>query len=110
VEPDWVQKISGGHSAIARVSLDGSSRTTLKIYTIDGSKADDWLASVKANGLGDDRVYLHGMFSYDYFAFVRTARTREGQWINPTEWTKVKFPLALLVFGMPDGAPWEDTH
>jgi hypothetical protein len=110
VEPDWVQKIGGGHSAVARVSLDGSSRTTLKIYTIAGSKADDWLASVKASGQGDDRVYLHGMISYDYFAFVRTARTREGEWINPTEWTRVNFPLVLVVFGMPEGAPWEDAH
>jgi hypothetical protein len=50
------------------------------------------------------------MFTYDYFAFVRTARTREGEWINPTEWTKVRFPLAFVVFGMPDGAQWEDTH
>jgi hypothetical protein len=110
VEPDWVQKIGGGHSAIARVSLNGSSRTTLKIYTLEGTKGDSWLAQVKASGQGDDRVYLHGMFTYDYFAFVRTVRTREREWINPTEWTKVKFPLAFVVFGMPDDAPWEDTH
>jgi hypothetical protein len=110
VESDWVQKIGGGHSAIARVSLNGSSRTTLKIYTLEGTKADSWLAQVKASGQGDDRVYLHGMFTYDYFAFVRTVRTREREWINPTEWTKVKFPLAFVVFGMPDDAPWEDTH
>ena len=110
VEPEWIQKISGGHSAIARVSLDGSSRTTLKIYTIDGSDADKWLSRVKENGQGDDRVYLHGMLTYDYFAFVRTVRTRGGEWIDPSEWTRVRFPLAFLVFGMPDGAPWEDTH
>jgi hypothetical protein len=35
----------GGHSAIARVSLDGGSRT--KIYTISGTDADKWLAKVK---------------------------------------------------------------
>jgi hypothetical protein len=110
VEPDWVQKTGGGHSAIARVSLNGSSRSTLKIYTLEGSKADEWLAGVKANGLGDDRIYLHGMFTYDYFAFVRTARTPEHVWINPTEWTKVRFPMAFVVFGMPDSAPWEETH
>ncbi len=110
VEPDWVQKIDGGHSAIARVSLNGSSRTTLKIYTLDGSDADRWLADVKASGQDDNRVYLHGMLTYDYFAFVRTARTPAGEWINPTEWTRVRFPLALVVFGMPDGAPWEETH
>jgi hypothetical protein len=110
VEPDWVHQIGGGHSAIARVSLNGSSRTTLKIYTLAGSDADAWLARVKASGQGDERVYIHGMFTYDYFAFVRTVRTQDRQWINPTEWTKVDFPMALVVFGMPETVPWEDTH
>jgi hypothetical protein len=110
VEPDWVREIGGGHSAIARVSLDGSSRTTLKIYTLSGSDADAWLAQVKSSGQGDARVYLHGMFTYDYFAFVRTVRKPNREWINPTDWTKVEFPMAFVVFGMPDGAPWEDTH
>jgi hypothetical protein len=110
VEPDWVREIGGGHSAIARVSLDGNSRTTLKIYTLSGSDADAWLAQVKSGGQGDARVYLHGMFTYDYFAFVRTVRKPDREWVNPVEWTKVQFPMAFVVFGMPDGAPWEDTH
>jgi hypothetical protein len=67
----------GGHSAIARVSLDGGSRT--KIYTISGTDADKWLAKVKQSGQGNERVYLHGMLTYDYFAFVRTMRSKNNK-------------------------------
>jgi hypothetical protein len=108
VEPKWIQKIGGGHSAIARVSLNGSSRTTLKIYTIDGSEADSWLAQVKEDGMGDDRVYLHGMLTYDYFALMRAVRTQGGDWLNSEDWKPVEFPLALVVFGLPESAPWDE--
>lgn len=108
VEPAWVHKIGGGHSAIARVSLNGESRTTLKIYTLEGSEADSWLAQVKDSGMGDQRTYLHGMLTYDYFSIVRAVRTRDGTWLKPTDWMPVKFPLAFVVFGMPNEAPWSE--
>jgi len=110
VEPKWIQTINGGHNAIARVSLDGQSRTTLKLYTLAGTPADQWLASVKSNGLGPNRVYVHGMITYDYFAFVKAMRSKTGHWINPTTWTKVKFPISLVVFGFPTEAPWGDQE
>jgi hypothetical protein len=109
VDPKWVRTIGGGHSAIARVSLDGQSRTTLKIYTLRGSGADKWLAKVQSSGEGGDRVYLHGMLTYDYFAFVKAVRSEDKQWRHPTEWMNVPYPFALVVFGMPESAPWEDS-
>jgi hypothetical protein len=108
VDPSWVRAIAGGHSTIARVSVDGQSRTTLKLYTLAGTPADEWLASVAHNGLGQDRVYVHGMLTYDYFAFVKTVRTKAGHWTNPNNWTKVEYPLALVVFGFPTEPPWHE--
>jgi hypothetical protein len=109
VEPKWIQAINGGHAAIARVSLDGQSRTTLKLYTLAGTPADQWLAAVKTNGLGADRVYVHGMITYDYFAFVKAMRSKTTHyWINPAIWTKVPHPISLVVFGFPTEAPWDD--
>ncbi|PWT89579.1 MAG: hypothetical protein C5B55_11145, partial [Blastocatellia bacterium] len=40
---DFLRKVNGGHSAIARVSADGQSNTTLKVYTYDGTEMDEWL-------------------------------------------------------------------
>jgi hypothetical protein len=108
VEPKWIQAITGGHTAIARVSLDGQSRTTLKLYTLAGTPADTWLASVKTNGLGPNRVYVHGIITYDYFSFVRAMRSKTGHWNNPTTWTKVNYPISLVVMGFPTEAPWVD--
>ena len=110
VEPKWIQAINGGHSAIARVSLDGQSRTTLKLYTLAGTSADDWLSSVKANGLGPNRVYVHGVITYDYFAFVKTVHPKNGPWSKPTAWTKVDHPISLVVMGLPTEAPWDDQN
>jgi hypothetical protein len=110
VQKKWIQAINGGHTAIARVSLDGESRTTLKLYTIAGTPADQWLSSVKTNGLGPNRVYIHGMITYDYFSFVKAVRTKTGQWINPTTWTKVDHPISLVLFGFPTEAPWVEDE
>lgn len=104
----WIQKIKGGHSAIARVTADGASTATLKIYTLDGTKIDTWLTNVMKNGTGNDRVLLHGMFTYDYFSILKAVRTTDGQWTHPSEWKEVKFPLALVVFGQPQTPPWEE--
>jgi hypothetical protein len=110
VQPKWIQAINGGHTAIARVSLDGESRTTLKLYTIAGTQADQWLVGVKANGLGPDRVYVHGMITYDYLSFVKAVRSKSGQWTNPSTYTKVDHPIALVLFGFPADAPWTEDQ
>jgi hypothetical protein len=108
VEPDWVREIGGGHSAIARVSPDGQSLTTLKIYTLSGSDADKWLADLRQGNQDFTRKFLHGMFTYDYFSIVKTVRRTDGTWLKPDKWTKVEFPLAFVVFGESETAPWEE--
>jgi len=106
VEPAWVKAIKGGHTAIARVSLDGTTRTTLKLYTLAGSRSDEWLAGVLANGQGDQRIFLHGMFTYDYFSMVKVLKPQGSQtWKRPTNWTRVPFPIAFVVFGESDVGP-----
>jgi hypothetical protein len=42
----WIRATGGGHSAIARVSADGTTRESLKLYTLEGTAADDWLVSL----------------------------------------------------------------
>lgn len=104
----WIRKVKGGHSAIARVSADGASTATLKIYTLEGTKADSWLADAMQNGVGNARILVHGMFTYDYFSILKTVRTPDGQWTHPSGWEEVKFPLALVVFGKAQTPPWEE--
>jgi len=91
---EWVRTISGGHSAIARVDTDEGT-TTLKLYTLDGTAGDAVLAAAQP----PEQATLHGLLTYDYFSIIKTLRTADGAWTNPTDWTTVKFPLALVVFG-----------
>jgi hypothetical protein len=107
INSDWVREVKGGHSAIARVSADGQSNTTLKLYTLAGSSADAWLAGVKQSGLGLDRKLLHGIFTYDYKSIVKTLRPA-ATWLKPINWTSVKFPIAFVVFGDTQTVPWEE--
>jgi hypothetical protein len=108
LNPTWIREIKGGHSAIARVSADGMSQTTLKIYTLAGSTVDTWLAGVKQKGLGSARTLVHGMFTYDYFQIVKAVRSRDEEWTEPKDWTRVEFPLALVLFGETETVPWEE--
>lgn len=108
LNPAWIRKIKGGHSAIARVSADGTSTTTLKLYTLDGTTIDSWLGDAMQNGVGNGRIVLHGLFTYDYFSILKTVRTTDGQWIHPSEWESIKFPLALVLFGQAQTPPWND--
>jgi hypothetical protein len=106
-----VKALKDGHSVIARVTFNGESRTTLKLYTLANTEADAWLASAHEGAVGPDRVYVHGMLTYDYFAFVKAMRSQAGkQWINPTTWTKVAYPFALVLFGFPKDAPWGEDE
>ena len=99
INPAWVRKISGGHSAIGRVSPDGEGSYSLKVYTYDGTPEDNTLARIGAGNEPSRRLYYHGLFTYDYFSILRTVRDTDGSWLNLTDWTEVRFPLAFVVFG-----------
>jgi hypothetical protein len=106
VPQEWIQKTNGGHTAIGRVSTDGSDDLTLKFYAVEGSAADDWLDRLKAGHpqLDDPRL-VHGILTYDFFAMVRAIGDSGGTLGRPTEWTEVKFPLALVVLGGTETVP-----
>jgi hypothetical protein len=99
VNPKWVRKISGGHSAIARVSPGGGGSYSLKLYTYGGTREDNLLANIAQGREPSRRLYFHGMFTYDYFSILRAVRDPDGTWRTVSEWTDVRFPLAFVVFG-----------
>lgn len=100
-----IRDVGDGHSAIARVSADGQSLTTLKLYTLAPSDVD---AALGRGGLPGDRVLLHGMFTYDYFAIQRVLHPSGQDWLKPADWTSVRFPLAFVVLGQTQSVPWEE--
>ncbi len=103
---DTIRKLAGGHSAIARVSADGLSLSTLKLYTLAPAAVD---SALDQGGLSGDRVLLHGLFTYDYFAIQRVLHPPgQEDWLKPAEWTAVRFPLAFVVFGQTQQVPWEE--
>lgn len=99
INPDWVRKISGGHSALARVFSGDAGPFTLKLYTYDNTPEDRLLEEISEGRDTGRRLYLHGMLSYDYFSILKTLRDREGHWHDVPDWTQVRFPLVLVVFG-----------
>lgn len=101
-----IRSVGGGHSAIARVSPDGQSLTTLKIYTLSPSADDSWLSQLTPNSNGGPRILLHGLFTYDYFAIQRVVHPKGEDWQRPLDWVPVHFPLAFVVFGQAESAPW----
>ena len=101
-----IRAVGAGHSAIARVSPDGQSMATLKIYTLSPSAEDTWLSQLTASANGGPRVLLHGLFTYDYFAIQRTVHPKGQDWQRPLDWVPVRFPLAFVVFGRAESAPW----
>lgn len=109
VNPQWVRSVTGGHTAIARVTGDGQSTVTMKIYTLSPSSIDAWLGSqVGVGGDGTERKLIHGLFTYDYFSMLKTLHPKDQSWQTPTDWTPVKFPLAFVAFGEADAAPWNE--
>jgi len=107
VNPSWIRSISGGHSAIARVTADGQTTATLKIYTLAPSAMDAWLgASASSPGGPSSSRLLHGLFTYDYYAIEKVVHPRGGDWQTTADWTRVPFPLAFIVFGEAESAPW----
>jgi len=63
---------------------NGEDDFTLKLYAIEGSAANDWLARVRAGKpqLDDPRL-VHGIFTYDYFSIVRAIGDAGGVLGNP---------------------------
>lgn len=100
-------ELSGGHSTIGRVTADGENTSTLKLYTLSGSESDTWLAGVMQNGFGTQPKLLHGLFTYDISSILRTLRDGNGELTRPSTWQEIDFPLAFVVFGEADTAPWE---
>jgi hypothetical protein len=107
---EWIRIASGGggHTAIARVLANGQDTLTLKLFALEGSEANAWLARVKDGkpSLDDPRL-VHGVLTYDYSQIFQTIGTAGGQLGTPTDWTEVKFPLALVLLGGTTVVPWE---
>jgi len=114
LNPAWIRATTGGHSAIARVSADGTTRVSLKIYTLAGTVIDTWLAGLMSpagqpSTIPPDRSLIHGVITYDYFAMIRVLHpVGASAWLQPTDWTDVPFPLAFVVYGQTDTVPWSE--
>jgi hypothetical protein len=112
----WIRDTGGGHSAIARVSADGTTRESLKIYTLAGTKADDWLAGLMpppgtAPKINKDHILIHGVLTYDYFAMIRELHDQGAPtWKHPATWTDIPFPLAFIVYGQTQTVPWDEAN
>lgn len=107
VNPKWVRSVTGGHTAIARVTGDGASTATLKVYTLSPSSIDTWLGSTAGtSSAGNQRKLVHGLFTYDYFSMLKTLHPKQQLWFTPADWTPIKFPLAFVAFGEAETAPW----
>jgi hypothetical protein len=102
---DFLRSINGGHSAIARVSADGQSNATLKLYTITGTDMDTWLTQNSGHITAASRMYAHGLFTYDYFQVKKLLDSHA----DLSHWTKISFPLALVIYGEVDSPPWQTS-
>jgi hypothetical protein len=67
--------------------------------TCEGTPEHALLNDIGRGHEADCRLYFHGMLTYDYFSIAKTVRDRDGHWLDPADWTEIKFPLALVVFG-----------
>jgi hypothetical protein len=114
LNPAWIRAMTGGHTAIARVSADGSTRVSLKVYTLGGTAIDDWLAGLMpAAGqpatIPPEHILVHGVITYDYFAMIRVLHPQGSSgWQQPTDWTDVPFPLAFVIYGKTATVPWTE--
>ena len=107
MNPKWVRSVTGGHTALARVTGDGASTVTLKVYTLSPSSIDTWLGSTAGtSSAGNQRKLVHGLFTYDYFSMLKTLHPKQQLWLTPADWTPIKFPLAFVAFGEAETAPW----
>ena len=110
IKKEWIRSTDGGHSVIARVSPDGKSRMTLKLYTLSESEADTWLQNIETKGkVPSDRKLILGLLTYDYFSIIRALEMPNGSWYQENKWKNVDWPLALVVFGETEEVPWDEN-
>lgn len=106
---EWRRNVGGGHSIIARVTADGDETQTLKIYTIAGSRIDDWVQSLDDANPDTQRRIVHGLITYDYFTLWRSAFADDGSFASGIDtWKEIDFPLAFIAFGETATIPWEE--
>ena len=109
VPKEWIQPTGGGHTAIARITANGADTVTLKLYAVEGTPVNDWLARLKkGQELMDDPRLIHGILTYDYFSMVRTIGEKNGELAKPADWTEIPFPLAFVILGPTSVIPWDD--
>jgi hypothetical protein len=60
-----VEQVTDGFSAKATVSADGKRTSTVRLYGLEESQGAEWLNFVRHNGLNRNRVFVHGMLTYD---------------------------------------------
>ena len=108
IPAQFIQDVGNGHSAIARESADGESTDSLKIYTLGGTDIDTFLAQLKQSKKQQRKIVL-GLFTYDYFAIQKVLFNPTTKvWSKPADWTEVPFPLAFVVYGEMEEAPFEE--
>ncbi len=111
LNPKWIRTVTGGHTAIARVTADGTTRRSLKIYTFEGTQVDGFIASlIGQTTIPEPHILVHGVFTYDYFAMLKVVHPKGGDWQFPEGWTPIPFPLALVVYGETQTVPWNDSE
>jgi hypothetical protein len=98
IPQEWIKKIKGGYSALARVTPPEEGTYSLKIYGMEGTPGGTLLEGLKTQP-DDQRIFLHGLLTYDYFSIIRAARPQGGTWFKIPNWKPVPFPLALVIFG-----------
>lgn len=97
---EWSFEVDGGHYAFAEVTANGTSFGGLGIYTLSGTEADAWLAqTIQQGGMGNSRKVFHGVFTYDWEAIFDTLRAAQGNLRKPSQFERIDFPLALIVYG-----------
>lgn len=108
VPQEWIQATGGGQTAIGRVTANGSTTVTLKLYAVEGTPAADWFARLKKGEQHmDDPRLVHGVLTYDYFSMIRAIGDQaDGALDKPPDWVEVRFPLALVILGPTDVVPW----
>jgi hypothetical protein len=102
---DFLKPVTGGHSAIARVSANGDNNETLKIYTFAGTEMDAWITKNSGHIKDSSRMYAHGLFTYDYFQVKKLIDSHT----DLSKWTKLQFPIAFVIYGEADAAPWQEN-
>jgi len=101
---DWSFALDGGHYTFADVTAHGQ-HGGLGIYTLSGSDPDTWLGqAIGQGGLNQSKV-MHGVFTYDWESIIGTLIDEQGNFLRPSQWTEVEFPLALIAYGETSETP-----